>query len=266
MLTIRGIGIREKMPPSLIQRPRGTGDYLFMMFPQSTRAGGRPEDLDATIPARSNFCVLWTKGAPQFYGNQSEAYCHSWIHFDGNCVRKLIKKTQIPVNTALPLTAPDQLDRHIRWLYEEATRPGVSDPEVARLRIRLLFLEAVRDCSEASAPMRQRIPSKLTATRLLMETQSATRWKLPELAAQAGMSVSHFQAQFRTHFGTPPMHFLLRMRLQNAARLLRDSGLRISEISLQCGYEDLYQFSKIFRKHFGSCPRSWRNAQKQTIR
>jgi len=31
-LCIVGLGVHERMAPSVIRRPRGTGDYLFMMF------------------------------------------------------------------------------------------------------------------------------------------------------------------------------------------------------------------------------------------
>ena len=40
-LTIRGIGVREIMPPGLIERPRGRPDYLFMLFHDAVAAGVR---------------------------------------------------------------------------------------------------------------------------------------------------------------------------------------------------------------------------------
>jgi hypothetical protein len=37
-LRIRGLGVREAMPPGFINRPSGTGDWLFMYFHTPARA------------------------------------------------------------------------------------------------------------------------------------------------------------------------------------------------------------------------------------
>jgi AraC-like DNA-binding protein len=47
--------------------------------------------------------------------------------------------------------------------------------------------------------------------------------------------------------------------MHEAAYLLRDEHLSITEIAQQLGYTDLYYFSRQFRKYYGLSPRQMRN-------
>ena len=260
-LTIRGIGIGEEMLPSMIQRPTGTGDFLFMHFSLPVSVGVDRWDLQKHSPLQDNFFVLWTKGYPQIYGNPAAAFRHSWIHMDGPVLARLLRRIDFPVNVPVSFSDTAGVDRHLGQIYAEVTRVGGTDGELVLLLLEVFLRDVARGAREAErGTSASAIPAKLQRVRQTMEVDFATKWSLPQLAAAAGMSVSHFSAEFRLHFGASPMSFLLQQRLQHATRLLRDSGVRISEVSLQCGYEDLYQFSKIFRKHLGKSPRLWRKA------
>jgi len=80
------------------------------------------------------------------------------------------------------------------------------------------------------------------------------RLTLPDLAAQAGLSVPHFCTEFRRCFGAPPITYLIGRRMRVAAALLRGTAGRIGEIGRQVGYDDPYYFSKHFKAFFGLTP------------
>lgn len=82
--------------------------------------------------------------------------------------------------------------------------------------------------------------------------------RLEELAAQAGVSVSHFSALFRMETGFSPIDFLLRQRMAAAARLLATTQEPIVSVSESVGYEDPFYFSRSFRKIMGCSPRNYR--------
>jgi AraC family transcriptional regulator of arabinose operon len=48
-------------------------------------------------------------------------------------------------------------------------------------------------------------------------------------------------------------------RLSEAAKLLQNSELNVSEIGEKCGFESLYAFSRAFRKAYGIPPRAYRH-------
>ena len=78
------------------------------------------------------------------------------------------------------------------------------------------------------------------------------------LAEMAGLSVSHFERQFRLAFGTSPRQYLIRVRLEHGAVLLRDSNKTITEIAQRCGFYDHAHFSRSFRRVMGMPPTRYR--------
>jgi AraC family transcriptional regulator len=58
---------------------------------------------------------------------------------------------------------------------------------------------------------------------------------LADMAAAAGLSVSHFSRQFKASVGQAPHQYLLRLRLEAACRLLRARSMPIAMVADRCG-------------------------------
>jgi transcriptional regulator GlxA family with amidase domain len=86
--------------------------------------------------------------------------------------------------------------------------------------------------------------------------------RLAELATSAGMSVTHYSAHFRRLTGFAPIDFLIRLRVQQACRLLDGTSLPVREIAARAGYEDAYYFARCFRRVMGCSPRRYREVPK----
>ena len=76
------------------------------------------------------------------------------------------------------------------------------------------------------------------------------------IAKEAAMSEYHFFRLFKKTFGTSPHQYLLNKRLQAAAALLT-TDLSISDIAIECGFTDVFAFSKTFKKRYGVSPSSF---------
>jgi AraC family transcriptional regulator, L-rhamnose operon regulatory protein RhaS len=72
-----------------------------------------------------------------------------------------------------------------------------------------------------------------------------------ELAALAHLSERSLLRHFRTATGLTPHQYLLRLRLNQAARLLRESDASIAEIAWHCGFRDSNHFSYQFHRRMG---------------
>ncbi|HLY16007.1 MAG TPA: AraC family transcriptional regulator [Bryobacteraceae bacterium] len=77
-------------------------------------------------------------------------------------------------------------------------------------------------------------------------------------ARAAALSPFHFQRMFKRAFGRTPMRFLQETRLDNARRLLANTGDDVTSICFAVGFESLGSFSWLFRKRFGVSPRAFR--------
>ena len=75
-----------------------------------------------------------------------------------------------------------------------------------------------------------------------------------DIARAGDCSPSTAQRLFNTHTGGSLRTWIRRLRLQEAAHLLRSSGLRINEIGELVGFKDPLYFSRVFKEEHGVPP------------
>lgn len=78
-----------------------------------------------------------------------------------------------------------------------------------------------------------------------------------ELAQRLGLNRSYFYSLFLERTGLPPSQYLIRLRLGKAAELMAKLGESPSVAAASVGYEDIFHFSKLFKKHYGISPRAY---------
>ncbi len=87
---------------------------------------------------------------------------------------------------------------------------------------------------------------------------------LDDLARISCFSKYHFSRIFDAMVGETPFEFIKRVRLEKAASLLRVHPQQtVTEIALDCGFNNLEVFSRSFNNHFRKTPTEWRNGSKE---
>lgn len=80
------------------------------------------------------------------------------------------------------------------------------------------------------------------------------------LANHLCMGRSKLYTKFKQLVGIPPNEFILKIKLEEAMRLLKERPeLNISEISIQLGFSSPRYFSKLYKSYFGVAPQSIRS-------
>lgn len=80
---------------------------------------------------------------------------------------------------------------------------------------------------------------------------------LPQLARFSGMSESKLQRLFRQVFGMSLYDYYQTVRMHEAARLLREAKLSVSETGYQLGFTNLSHFTRVFEKYLGQKPKRY---------
>ena len=88
--------------------------------------------------------------------------------------------------------------------------------------------------------------------------------RLAQLADIAGMSPSAFSRFFKMHTGRNLSDYIIDIRLGFAARMLVDTNMSISEISFDCGFNNLSNFNRIFKRKKGCSPSEFRENYHKT--
>ncbi|MEL6653690.1 MAG: AraC family transcriptional regulator [Bacteroidota bacterium] len=81
---------------------------------------------------------------------------------------------------------------------------------------------------------------------------------LKEVADLANMSESAFSHFFKRSTNKSFTQFLIDLRLGHAARLLLDTQENISQICYACGFNNVSNFNRLFKKHKGTTPQEYR--------
>jgi len=142
-----------------------------------------------------------------------------------------------------------------------AGRPG-SETVLAKLS-ELLFVEAVRSYAATLpddetgwlAGLRDPYVARALA---LLHRDITRRWTVDDLGCEVGLSRSALADRFIRLIGQPPMHYLIRWRLQVAAQKLRNTSASLAQIAEGIGYDSEAAFSRAFKKAFGTAPATWR--------
>jgi len=91
-----------------------------------------------------------------------------------------------------------------------------------------------------------------------MAAHLAEEFSLARLAAQAGLSEFHFNRLFKRATGLPPSQYQIKLRIDAARRLLRETKKSVITIANDVGYTNPSHFAQLFRKETGLSPTDYR--------
>jgi AraC-like DNA-binding protein len=182
---------------------------------------------------------------------------------------------QNPVFTLLPsvlkLNVEDGaagawMESSFRFAAHELALGAAKSPGILAKLAELLFMEAVRrfvatappDSSAWTAGIRDPVVGRALG---LLHSQFRHPWTAENLAREVGLSRSAFAYRFNRLLGHPPMRYLARQRLMQAAVLLRETTDPVARIAHEVGYESEAAFNRAFKREHGAPPAEWRRAE-----
>jgi AraC-like DNA-binding protein len=83
-----------------------------------------------------------------------------------------------------------------------------------------------------------------------------------DLCALVQRSESHFARSFKRTFGKSPHAFVMRRRVELAARYMLTTDAPLSDVALRCGFADQAHMCNHFRQSVGETPAAWRRARR----
>ena len=155
------------------------------------------------------------------------------------------------------------LESSILHLVDEAASGGVGSNALLTKLSEALFVDTLRRYIDGLpeqqsgwlAGSRDPIVGKSLA---LLHSRFAHPWTIAALAEQVGISRSALVERFSRYLSEPPMTYLTRWRLHQAAESLRKTSRGLAELASEVGYESEAAFNRAFKKEFGKSPGRYR--------
>lgn len=142
--------------------------------------------------------------------------------------------------------------------------PPLGGQQVIKNYLELLLIELMRSESEKKAPsavfLMQDQYDEVISDMLIkyMNDHIEENISIEELCADLHYNRSYIYRQFKKTTGTSIMSYFNNMKIKRAKELLRETKLSISDISERLSFDNANYFSKVFKKHVGYTPSSYR--------
>jgi AraC-like DNA-binding protein len=110
---------------------------------------------------------------------------------------------------------------------------------------------------EARAPS-PHARARVEEVRAYLEANMTGHVDMVSVARQVALSPFYLNRIFKAQYGVPPYRYLIRLRIDHATDLLRDSVLTVTQICHRAGFNSLSHFTTTFRRHVGMSPTQYR--------
>lgn len=100
--------------------------------------------------------------------------------------------------------------------------------------------------------------AEVATVREALESAIADHWELPRLAAMVHLSTKQLSRLFARAYGKTPLAFLTMLRVEEMARLLRETDLTVEQAGRQVGWHSRNRASEAFKQTTGMTPSQYR--------
>jgi AraC family transcriptional regulator of arabinose operon len=217
---------------------RGTGPDLFVR-PGNVVLLGPDVSHDYSVPKGGFWEFLWAHFQPRL----------DWFGWWS----PLVGDEEPGLSHLENAAARERARRCFLRLRADALGTGELARELALNGLEEILLLAVREGADGR-PLDPRVRRILD----LISSDLAADHDVPGLAREVAISPSRLSHLFKQETGEPLMGAVIRLRLNQAARLLEHTVDDIGAIAREVGFSSPYYFSRQFRRHYGMSPRQYR--------
>ena len=192
--------------------------------------------------------VNWRKAAPSRHLN---LYFHADAFDGGNDVAPSFAAEPI-YNVCVP-----GMRQLVDQLVDELDSPTVLHEDAADSLGRLMLVRLARHRRQAAASSGL-TPKVLSRLRDYVVEHLSERILVADLAKQASLSPNRFALSYSERIGQSPHQFVLALRLEHAAAMLRLSTSSLADVANACGFASQQHLSNAVRRHLGTTPSRYR--------
>lgn len=127
-----------------------------------------------------------------------------------------------------------------------------------KIKVNKALQHELTDTITAVSDDTQHSPFAIKLREIITDNVANQNFSVDDIATQLNMGRSAFYRKTKEVTGYTPNDILRTIRLQQAATLLKNSDLNISDISQQCGFNNPSYFTRTFRDYYQMTPKDYR--------
>lgn len=125
----------------------------------------------------------------------------------------------------------------------------------------LLLLITGSDRAKVVTYLQQLFDERANSIELVLKRYLFNPFTLDEYAKMCGMSLSTFKREFSKLYNTSPKEWINKERLMHADFMLTNTSKNVNEVAVECGFENVSYFIKVYKTQFGYTPKNARRSK-----
>lgn len=209
---------------------------------------------------RGNAVLVYPGEKAVYQADEKEPWNYMWIGFRGYRCEEYI--TYMGFSKENPIVKIQEIDSIKECIFRmlQAKEFTVED-ELMRmgqlLQIMALFM---KENQTGEKNQLQDCPTQVYVKYALeyMHMHYKEKIKIDHIADIIGISRSYLTRIFKKELQKSPQEYLIQLRLEYAAKMLKSTAEPINMVASNCGYADSLSFSKAFKRQYGMSPKEYR--------
>ncbi len=246
-------GLTDTNEPFETKLPHGRYDYTLYYLHKGRLTisfGNRPF---VTLDAGA-LIVIPPNIRTEYRHTEHEPVEIYWAHFTGGHVDKILEGNNLPKRGCIYSIPVSKNAAHSfqAFLNEMKNQPDATTRQRAAAMLVLTLTDMTRLLNDNARS------HKLQRSFTYIQEHFTESISKADLANMENLGISQYYLLFKQLMGVTPSQYITKLRINLACKLLDDATLSISDIAKSCGYEDMFYFSRVFRKECGISPSEYR--------
>jgi AraC family transcriptional regulator len=245
------------------------GDELTMLWPtvgvvregnamlEQRLRGGATQSL----PLAPGSVLVYPEGASVFI-RIAQSIDSTCLQISPRLIALVARDLDLSAKLAIALRPRDEQIERLASLFEaEVTSGCLNGRQYGEHLARALATYLLRSYAGVAAPAQADLSrvARIAAVEQYITANLGQDLSINELANLVHLSPYHFARFFKQSTGLSPHQYVLKRRIDEGKRLMRQTTLDLAEIAQQLGFRDQSHFTARFRKLTGVTPKRWRS-------
>ena len=214
------------------------------------------ENKEFLLEANQGFLI--PAGKKAFYkADDSDPWSYSWLHIGGPKMLEVYKEAGL--NSEQPVFIPSGDYEIITKIFDDIKNNSEKEyycyGKLYEFSDYLVRYSINRTNSNADSQL-----DYIKKIINYIQLKHSEPIQVTDIANACGLNRSYLTRLFKEATGLSIQEYLMQYRMKSAMKLMEDPALSIQYISFAVGYNDVFTFSKAFKKHVGQSPSEYRKS------
>ena len=217
-------------------------NYTLIHFVSKGKGTFTREGVDYEVRAGEAF-IIREGEITTYIADEKEPWTYNWVCFDGELSHSF---NELPAVVPVPRN-------WAREMLDACENDGMKE-----YRIAALLFEMYAEMLSKKKPQNHYV----RRVKNYIDNMYMQKITVEGLAQMLNMDRRYLSRLFKSKIGKSIQEYIISVRIDEAKRRL-DSGSSVFEAAVLCGYEDVCNFSKMFKRLTGKCPKAYKQSQQK---